>query len=58
MFINNLPSYLESTADPVHLNNIDLHCLMYADDFYRNVPKDCKKNLINYRIFVIIGAYQ
>ena len=32
IFINDLPSYLESTPDPVHLNNIDLHCLMYADD--------------------------
>ena len=31
-FINDLPSYLESTADPVHLTNIALHCLMYADD--------------------------
>ena len=32
IFINDLPSYLESTADLVHLNNIDLHCLMYAGD--------------------------
>ena len=31
-FINDLPSYLECTQDPVHLNNIDLHCLMVADD--------------------------
>ena len=32
IFINDLPSYLESTQDPVHLHNIALHCLMYADD--------------------------
>ena len=29
---NDLLTYLDSTADPVHLNNIDLHFLMYADD--------------------------
>ena len=31
IIINDLSSYLESTADPVRLH-IDLHCLMYADD--------------------------
>ena len=32
IFINDLPSSLESTPDPENLNKFDLHCLIYADD--------------------------
>ena len=32
IFINDLPKYFQSCADPVKLNTTDLHCLMYADD--------------------------
>ena len=32
VFINDLPTYLNSTPDPVFINNSPLHCLMYADD--------------------------
>lgn len=32
IFMNDLPNYLESTKDPVLLNNLELHCLLYADD--------------------------
>ena len=27
-----LPSYLNDTPDPVMLNNLQINCLMYADD--------------------------
>jgi hypothetical protein len=32
IFINDLPSYLSNTKDPVILDNSPIHCLMYADD--------------------------
>ena len=32
IFINDLPVYLSKTPDPVFVNGIPLHCLMYADD--------------------------
>ena len=32
IFINDLPDYLQSSHDPVQLHNLNLHCLMYADD--------------------------
>ena len=32
IFINDLPEYLQSSHDPVQLHNLNLHCLMYADD--------------------------
>ena len=32
IFINDLPSYLNDTADPVRVINLPLSCLMYADD--------------------------
>jgi retron-type reverse transcriptase len=32
IFINDLPSYLSNTKDPVILDNSSIHCLMYADD--------------------------
>ena len=32
IFINDLPSYLSSSPDPIYLNNKRLDCLMYADD--------------------------
>ena len=32
IFINDLPVYLSTTPDPVCVNDIPLHCLMYADD--------------------------
>ena len=32
IFINDLPKYLQDTADPVFVNKRPLHCLMYADD--------------------------
>ena len=31
-FINDLPSYLNDTPDPVFVNDLPLNCLMYADD--------------------------
>ena len=30
--MNDLPSYLSNTPDPVNVNGKDVHCLMYADD--------------------------
>ena len=32
LFINDLPQYLENTADPIHINGTLINCLMYADD--------------------------
>lgn len=32
IFVNDLPSYLSNTSDPVNVNGKDVHCLMYADD--------------------------
>ena len=32
IFINDLPSYLSSSPDPIYLNDKRLDCLMYADD--------------------------
>ena len=32
IFINDLPSYLNDTPDPVFVNDLPLNCLMYADD--------------------------
>ena len=32
IFINDLPSYLKQTIDPIILNSRSVHCLMYADD--------------------------
>ena len=32
IFINDLPSYLSSSPDPIYLNNKRLDCLIYADD--------------------------
>ena len=32
MFINDLPEIFDKTCDPVKLGNIDLQCLIYADD--------------------------
>ena len=32
IFINDLPTYLENTPDPVILNGRDINCLMYAGD--------------------------
>ena len=32
IFINDLPSYLNDTPDPVLVNNLPLSCLLYADD--------------------------
>jgi hypothetical protein len=30
--VNDLPSYLSNTSDPVNVSGKDVHCLMYADD--------------------------
>ena len=30
--VNDLPSYLSNTSDPVNVNGKDVHCFMYADD--------------------------
>ena len=30
--MNDLPSYLSNTSDPVNVNGKDVHCLMHADD--------------------------
>ncbi|KAK3093734.1 hypothetical protein FSP39_019388 [Pinctada imbricata] len=32
IFINDLPTYLQSTPDPIKLDEKDVHCLMFADD--------------------------
>ena len=32
IFINDLPSYVRNTQDPIKLDNKDIHCLMFADD--------------------------
>ena len=32
IFINDLPQYLNSTCDPIALDDKHVHCLMYADD--------------------------
>ena len=32
IFINDLSSMLSNTPDTVPLNNLDIHCLLYADD--------------------------
>ena len=32
IFVNDLPSSLSNTSDPVNVNGKDVHCLMYADD--------------------------
>jgi hypothetical protein len=32
IFINDLPSYLDKSLDPVYLDEKPIHCLMYADD--------------------------
>ena len=32
IFVNDLPSYLSNTSDPVNVNGKDIYCLMYADD--------------------------
>ena len=32
IFINDLPSYVQNTQDPIKLNDKDIHCLMFADD--------------------------
>jgi hypothetical protein len=32
IFVNDLPSYLPNTSDPVNVNGEDVHFLMYADD--------------------------
>lgn len=32
IFINDLPSYLATSEDPVHLNDKRIDCLLYADD--------------------------
>ena len=48
IFVNDLPSYLSNTSDPVTVNGKDVHCLMYADDIIllSKSAKVYKKNLI------------
>jgi hypothetical protein len=50
IFVNDLPSYLSNTSDPVNVNGKNVHCLMYADNIILlsklNMPKVYKKNLI------------
>jgi hypothetical protein len=37
IFINDLPSYLDKSLDPVYLDEKPIHCLMYADDMVSSV---------------------
>ena len=32
MFLSDLPDIFDVNCDAVHINNMDLNCLMYADD--------------------------
>ena len=42
IFINDLPSYLSNTKDPVILDNSP--CMLMTLSYYPNQQKECKKN--------------
>jgi hypothetical protein len=43
IFVNDLPSYLSNTSDPVNVNGKDIYCLMYADDIILLSNSCCPK---------------